>query len=811
MSILSGQPSPASLAQQFREALASGVAAHPPLAAVSTWDPEYPMWRFLTLLHRRPTPSRDHGVLLRQAVRWAGGALFAGSWTPALAAVGQACGVTLTGARDLVATPYHPTWSTDDARAFDPSPELAIPAETVLAEPWLWSLDQGAMKTWHSPAQKEACWQALTAKPGSTTLVGLPTGAGKSLTFQLAARFSSGVTIVVVPTTALAIDQCLAAQQILSDFSHLGPRYYSSNDPASDPASVREALKTGTCRLLFTSPEACVSGSLRSLIDELAAAGRLSRLVVDEAHIIDSWGGHFRVAFQLLAIRQKQWLDLSGGKLRTLLLSATFTPYCLDLLKTMFGSGSWQEFAAQRLRPEINYFRQGFALAGDRDAALLEALDRLPRPLIIYVTEVEEAIRLRERIRDVGFAETECFHGDTKGADRRRLLVAWRRNEIEIMVATSAFGMGVDKADVRAVVHACFPESVHRYYQEVGRGGRDGATSIALWMPVVPADRAVASGLLPRMLGADLIGIRWRTMLEAAADEDEDILSIPTNAKHDRLMGGRSYGENIRWNKRLLLMMARAGLIDLVDLAFEEDASVPEGRIERVRLRCRFPPADPGLAAMLKTPRERDLRAAREGVDALDQYLRGEKKICRLLRRQYGPNTIMACGGCPACSHQPRDRHSVPLLDFDPRPATAPRLDVVATQILSSGHQAMGRLADRLAALIADHGITHIILTPALHPEMIASIGARLPRNGTVLYRLDSAAEIGRLVIDASAHVIAVHDRSPDRALLGLKAGGRVSHLMPKDAVITDANDRVLLTHEGASFFPSFDEWRTHL
>lgn len=812
---MSTQPSqlrqPATLVEQFRDALAQGVCAHPPITPKSTFDPEYSLWRFLALLHRRPTPTLDHGILLRQAVRWSGGRLFAGACSPALASVGEACGVTLTGARDLVAEPYHPAWAVDDDRAFDPAPEIAIPEETVLAEPWLWSLAQGAMTTWHSPAQKEACWQALTAKAGSTTLLGLPTGAGKSLTFQLAARFSAGVTVVVVPTTALAIDQCLAAQHILSDYSHLGPRYYSSNDPSSDPASVREALRSGACRLLFTSPEACVSGSLRYIIDELAAAGRLGHLVVDEAHIIDSWGGHFRVAFQLLAVRQKQWLDLSHGKLRTLLLSATFTPYCLDLLKTMFGSGAWTEFAAQRLRPEINYFRRGFALASDRDAALLDALHHLPRPLIIYVTEVDEAIRLRDHIRDAGFAETECFHGDTNGADRRRLLVAWRRNEIEIMVATSAFGMGVDKADVRAVIHACFPESVHRYYQEVGRGGRDGATAIALWMPAIPADRATATALLPKMLGPQLIGLRWRTMLEDATDEDEGILSIPTNAKHDLLMGGRSYGENIRWNKRLLLMMARAGLVELVDLSFEEDAAAPDGRVERVRLRCQFPPADPGLAAMLKMPRERDLRAAKDGVESLDQYLRGDRKICRLLRRQYGPDTIVACGGCIACSHQPRDRYSVPLLDFDPLPQTKPRLDVVATQILSSGEQAMRRLSDRLAALIADHGRTHILLAPTLHPAMIAALGARLPRNGSDLYRLDSACEIGRLVIDPSTHLVAVHDRTPDRTMLGLRAGDRVSHLMPKDAVITDANDRVLLTHEGASFYPSYDEWRTHL
>ncbi len=667
------------------------------------------------------------------------------------------------------------------------------------------------MRTWHSPAQKEACWQALQAKPGTTTLLGLPTGAGKSLTFQLAARFSAGVTVVVVPTTALAIDQCLAAQHVLRDHPHLGPRYYSSNDPSSDPAAVREALRSGSCRLLFTSPEACVSGSLRSIIDDLAAAGRLDRLVVDEAHIIDSWGGHFRVAFQLLAIRQEQWLKLSGGRLRTLLLSATFTPYCLALLKDMFGAGEWREFSAQRLRPEINYFRQGFSAAADRDAALVEALHKLPRPLIIYVTEVDEAIRLAAFIRGSGFTETECFHGDTKGQKRRELLVAWRRNEIEIMVATSAFGMGVDKADVRAVIHACFPESVHRYYQEVGRGGRDGATTIALWMPLTHVDRAVATGLLPRMLGPELTNLRWRTMLEAAIDQEDGVLSIPTNVKHDRLMGGRSYGENIRWNKRLLLMMARAGLIDLVDLTFEEDEQAPDEWVERVRLTCNFPPADSGLASMLKVPRERDLRASREGVEGLDRYLAGEAKICRLLRRQYGDNTIIACGGCIACSAEPRDRHSVPTLDLDPNTPTAPHLEIVATQILSSGDHAVARLGDLIAELISDHGISHFVMAPSLHHAMIAAVGARLPRNAKALYRMDDATRIGRLLIEPSAHVVALHGREPDRSLLALKAGSRVTHLFPRDAIITDANDRVLLTHAGAAFFPSCVEWRTQL
>ena len=134
----------------------------------------------------------------------------------------------------------------------------------------------------------------------------------------------------------------------------------------------------------------------------------------------------------------------------------------------MYGGANWQQFACQRLRPEISYFRSGFTVSDDREAALIKALHHLPRPMILYVTKVVEAKRLHRVLVETGFAETECFHGDTSGSDRRRLLQAWRGDKIEIMVATSAFGMGVDKADVRAVVHACYPENVSRYYQ----GGR---------------------------------------------------------------------------------------------------------------------------------------------------------------------------------------------------------------------------------------------------------------------------------------------------------------------------------------------------
>lgn len=808
-------PPTTSLAQQFRAAVITGVAPETISPPTATAHADYPRWRLLELLKRCPTPTLDHGALLRQAVRWSGDKLFVGSWAPALAAVGTRCGVVLSAAGDLVTAPYQPSWLSDeqwrDGQGLDQLPELAIPEETLPAEPWLWSLAKGQMRTWHSPAQKEACWQALTAPPGATTLLGLPTGAGKSLSFQLAARFSPGVTIVIVPTTALAIDQCIAAKEILADFPHLGPRYYSSNDPNSDPAAVRAALLDGSCRLLFASPESCVSGSLRGIIDDLATAGRLNTLVVDEAHIIDSWGGHFRVAFQLLALRRQQWLKKSGGALRTLLLSATFTPRCLDLLRTMFGGTDWRQFACQRLRPEICYFRSAFVSADDREHALLEALRHLPRPLILYVTEVKEAKRLATVLGDAGFAQTQCFHGDTAGADRRRLLLEWRANQIEIMVATSAFGMGVDKADVRAVVHACYPENVHRYYQEVGRGGRDGARSIALWMPLLPRDRTVASNLLPNMLGADLIKLRWETMLAGARDEGDGILSVKANAKHQRLMGGRSYGENIRWNKRLLLMMARAKRIDLLDLVYEEDESEPDGHVERIFLRCNFVPGNPRIAELLKLPRQRELDDAKRGIAALGTYLDGSAKICRLLRREYGDETIIACGGCPACRDHPFDRHSIPVLDFDPARPTEPRLEIVSTGIFSTGAKALATLADVVVDLISDEHRTRFLIASELVEPLTEAVGQRLAPASRYFYRLDDAREIDRLGIDAGDHMIALHGRTPDRAMLRLRAGVRISHLFPADAQITDANDRVLLTHEGAFFFPSLDQWRTEV
>lgn len=798
-----------SLDETFRDAVVHGSFVGPlPACPSQSWTLDYAQWRMLKLLLERPEITLDHGVLLRQVARWAEGRQFVGSLAPGLAHAAGTCGVSVTPSGVLVAQAYTPSWLEGElwkpATSLDQVPEPALPDERLPGEPWLHTI--GGIQTWHSAAQKEACWQALIAPPGGTTLLGLPTGAGKSLAAQLLARFSAGVTIVVVPTTALAIDQCLAAQTLLAEFPSLGPRAYAAAGAGSDPTAVRAALRDGSCRLLFTSPEACVSGSLRQLLDELARAGRLDNLVVDEAHIIDSWGGHFRVDFQFLALRRRQWLEMSGGSLRTLLLSATFTPKCIALLKDMFGGQGWREFACQRLRPEIVYWRQFFPRGAARDAALLEALHFLPRPVIVYTTEVEEAKRLHGLVGDAGFTAARCFHGDTSATERRAILTAWRRNQIEIIVATSAFGMGVDKADVRAVVHACFPETVHRYYQEVGRGGRDGARSIALLLPT-RRDEEVAEGLLPRMLGAKLTLDRWAAMLAAGTETTDGLLKLPMNAKHQDMLGARTYGENIRWNKRLILMMARAGLVDLEEMEFEEDSESPDERVEQITLRPHFPPHDPMLAERLKPARDADIAENKRGITALRSYLTGEKKICRLLRHEYGDETIVACGGCPACRDNPIDRHAVPHLDFDVPAAGKPLIELVLSEERFGNAMGFRRVSRALAELITRHRIRHLVVAEALAPSLREQLATLIPATSPAWYRLDVSSAAHTLIAAQDEHLLCLHGATPNRDLLRLRTGHRMTHLFPVDATVTDANGRVLLSHEGAVFYPTLKQW----
>jgi superfamily II DNA helicase RecQ len=323
-------------------------------------------------------------------------------------------GVDVTRELDgtLTAQPYSPDWvadlggqSLDFSHARSADSNLALPGE-----PWLLRLM--GMKSWKSEAQRDVAWHALNSPSNSTLLVGLPTGTGKSLVYQCCAAFEPFLTVVVVPTVALGIDQLAAVSELPSARSW-NPMLYT---PGEDAESILDAVRSRGCRLLITSPEAIVSGRLRDILRRHANEGFLRRLVVDEAHLIESWGADFRVEFQLLGAVLREWRSIAPSGIRTLLLSATFSPSTPSMLKDLFaGDGViWEENIIQRLRPEIHYFSvPDFVLPDEQLERVTEALKRLPRPAILYVTEVREARDWGDRLRSVGFKRFRVYHGDT--------------------------------------------------------------------------------------------------------------------------------------------------------------------------------------------------------------------------------------------------------------------------------------------------------------------------------------------------------------------------------------------------------------
>jgi ATP-dependent DNA helicase RecQ len=625
--------------------------------------------------------SLDHAVLLRQCLRLLGvtQTVVVESIAPNVERYFDRVGLKRGIDGTVEALPLSPDWlPVPTVGGMDvPACVSVVEDDSVFAEAWL--SERLGKQAWLSSAQREAVWNALVAPPNSTLLIGLPTGAGKSLVYQVCAAFERGLTVVVVPTIALGLDQIKALQTMPIAKTH-NPLFYTSNEKAG---AVLEEVKTRGCRLLLTSPEAIVSGRLDGVLRTAAQEGWLQRLVIDEAHIVDSWGASFRVEFQLLGAHVQTWRAESPGGVRTLLLSATFGPGTPAILRNLFaGDGMpWEEYVVQRLRPEIHYFSPGRPLHSEMHKdAVMQALLWLPRPAILYVTERKDAEVWAARLREMGLTRLECFHGATSQSERNRILNAWREDQLDLVVATSAFGMGVDKADVRTVVHACFPESIDRYYQEVGRGGRDGgpATAVALW---TERDRSVGGSMGPKLLrDEDKIRERWDAMWRyAEPDETMTCFKLPVWVAPDYMLHERTYDESVTWNKRLLLMMQRAGLLQIVGMG----VAMSEDREElrewaTVRMNCGTTNLSAQLPILLESARTAELHAMDEARQRLERLLSNQSPACRILREHYGRATYRACGSCASCRHDPGERvGNMPMVPRLQHLRTRPRIDIV--------------------------------------------------------------------------------------------------------------------------------------
>ncbi|MEV4364413.1 protein DpdF [Nonomuraea sp. NPDC049625] len=431
---------------------------------------------------------------------------------------------------------------------------------------------------YHSLGQRQAARSVVTAPPGSTTIVCLPTGHGKTpvaLAPILLGDKGNGVSVVVVPTVVLAIDMERRTRDLLAKRKRKSPTghyAYTADLPDDLKHQISEDVRTGRQPVLFTAPEA-VTSSLQKPLDDAAQAGLLKYFVIDEAHLVEQWGNEFRPAFQVIAGQRRNWLRRApkGYEPRTIAMSATLTAQQMQTIEHLFGTpGATEVLWAAQLRSEPSYYIDSFNDKASRANAVLSALSHLPRPTILYVSRVEDAEDWATRLKEAGIHRTAVVTGKTQPDLRRTALEGWSgisaegliSTKYDVIVGTSAFGLGVDLADVKTVIHACLPETVDRYYQEVGRSGRDGSPTIAYMATVPGIDLPIAEHLSKQViLKPETARNRWTSMFQQRAADMPNGYLVNLDALPTNLSIG--YERNRLWNVRTLNLMTLAGLVEL--------------------------------------------------------------------------------------------------------------------------------------------------------------------------------------------------------------------------------------------------------
>ncbi len=342
-------------------------------------------------------------------------------------------------------------------------------ASSVLAEVFGFSSFRGA---------QQAIVERTVA--GDDSVVLMPTGGGKSLCYQLPALLRPGVGIVVSPLIALMHDQVEALRL-------LGVRaaYWNSTSSAEETAATRRALQSGELDLLYVAPERLLLPSFLSVLQEVAKTTGIALFAIDEAHCVSQWGHDFRPEYLRLAEITAHFPGVPR-----IALTATADPITRTEIFQRLGLVGAQEFVSSFDRPNIRYVVEEKTEARAQLLRFLESGDDgeslRGSAGIVYCQSRKRTEEIAGWLRDAGH-DAIPYHAGMANDDRSAAQQRFRREDGVVVVATIAFGMGIDKPDVRFVAHVDLPKSLEGYYQETGRAGRDGDPAIA-WMAYGLAD-----------------------------------------------------------------------------------------------------------------------------------------------------------------------------------------------------------------------------------------------------------------------------------------------------------------------------------
>ncbi len=511
--------------------------------------------------------------------------------------------------------------------------------ETV-ARPRLLAVQQAVWGQNTFRSGQEDIMRAVLA--GKDVLTLLPTGAGKSRTYQLPALIRPGLTLVISPLIALIRDQVEKLREVP------GMSWAAALVSGMDTASQEEVLRNarqGKLKLLYVSPERLRDPRFRAYLPHLP----LVQLVVDEAHCISTWGHDFRPDF--LGIASLLPAGPDGARLPVHALTATATHQVQREIRTTLGMGSDGREAVtltgEFVRSNLIFRVYSPARREDRDTLAIGIVHQIVRNQerggsgIVYVTTRRQAVQFARLLRDHNIA-AQAYHGGMSAAERNQVQERFMQGELEVVVATTAFGMGVDKAEIRFVLHYDHPASLEAYAQEAGRAGRDGkeAYTILLYHPQSQrTERFMAQQGRPRPVV--LNGYR-QALLDAAANlpeaaclPDGTLLCDPDDLTHLARL-------EPTLGRVLLYAFEEAGFIERGPDCTLEATLLLNQPVETI-LATLTDPAEQALAEALfrQTGAEQDYQAKYHAARFFEQESLDPRAVDPLLNRLAGNNLLL--------------------------------------------------------------------------------------------------------------------------------------------------------------------------
>ncbi len=510
---------------------------------------------------------------------------------------------------------------------------------------------------------------------GHDVLAVLPTGAGKSAIYQVPALLLGGPTVIVSPLISLQRDQVGAINESGA------PDAVAINSAKGKGATEAAwaSVRSGDAEYLFLSPEQLAKEDVLADVAELEP----SLFVVDEAHCVSGWGHDFRPDYLRLATVIERL-----GHPRVLALTATAAPPIRADIIQRLGLRDPHEVVASFDRPNIAFEVVRFTSDRDKRQTVIERVEAATKPGLVYTSTRKEAEQYAGELQGRGVAAA-VYHAGMKAADRRRVHRKWLDDRLEVVVATSAFGMGIDKADVRFVFHASIPDSPDSYYQEIGRGGRDGEPAAAVLF-YREEDLGVQSFLTTAAPQPDAL----HEVAEALRAEDEPLPPSQLKDKVDVSPQRRTRAVNL---------LEQAGAV----------STDGEGRLQYAD---EDPPAEVAVDEAVEVG-EAHQRFLKSRVSMMRGY--AETNGCRrqYLLGYFGEDLAEPCGNCDTCREGTSTVHRQPgSRDTRFRPNTAVEHEQLGRGVVLRIEE------DRLTVLFEDAGYCTLSLQTVVDRDLLQPV-----------------------------------------------------------------------------------------